>query len=88
MNDQTRELAALLEPVLSGQGYQLVDLNWRPESRGWMLRLFIDRPGASITLTDCEKVSAMVSQRLDEANWHGSSYTLEVSSPGLDRHQV
>jgi len=83
-------LIAMLEPVVVGLGYELVEL----EHSGALLRLFIDRPGSEaprpeaatgISLGDCEQVSRKVSELLDAEDPIGGHYTLEVSSPGLER---
>jgi len=76
-------LIELLEPTLHGLGYDLVDIEFRLGSHS-LLRLFIDKSGG-ITLDDCEKVSHEVSGVLDVEDPIPGHYTLEVSSPGLDR---
>jgi ribosome maturation factor RimP len=81
LRDQLRELLA---PVVAGLGYQLWELEFMPRSGGGLLRLYIDSPGG-ITVDDCERVSHGVSETLDAADPIPSHYTLEVSSPGLDR---
>ncbi|HET9444940.1 MAG TPA: ribosome maturation factor RimP, partial [Steroidobacteraceae bacterium] len=86
LRDQLRELLA---PVVAGVGYQLWELEYHPRSGGGLLRLYIDSPPDSsdggISLDDCERVSRAVSETLDAADPIPSHYTLEVSSPGLDR---
>jgi ribosome maturation factor RimP len=86
LRDQLRELLA---PVVAGLGYQLWELEYHPRSGGGLLRLYIDSPDDSaergITLDDCERVSHVVSDTLDAADPIPSHYTLEVSSPGLER---
>jgi ribosome maturation factor RimP len=85
LRDQLRELLA---PVVAGLGYQLWELEFTPRSGGGLLRLYIDVPVDSpngIGLDDCERVSRGVSDTLDAADPIPSQYTLEVSSPGLDR---
>lgn len=78
------QLIQLLQPVVERLGYELWELEYA--GRG-VLRLYIDtRDSATqITLEDCERVSRQVSQVLDEADPITGEYTLEVSSPGLDR---
>lgn len=74
----------LIVPVVAAEGMELVDVEFKKEGRKWHLRIIIDKPGG-ITLSDCEKISREVGILLDVEdiiNWH---YTLEVSSPGLDR---
>ena len=83
LRDQLRELLA---PVVAGVGYQLWELEFTPRSGGGLLRLYIDaRSPNGISLDDCERVSRVVSETLDAADPIPGHYTLEVSSPGLDR---
>lgn len=85
------ELLAICEPAAAGIGYDVVDLDWRRETQGWVLRVYIDRltPGddgrAGVDLADCERVSRELSAVLDASDPVDVAYHLEVSSPGLDR---
>jgi ribosome maturation factor RimP len=81
------KLSQVTEPVIRGLGYELVDLEWNRETSGWVLRLFIDRQeGAGvISLDDCAQVSHQLSATLDVSDLISVAYSLEVSSPGLDR---
>ena len=74
----------LAEPILAEQGLELVDVEYRREAHGWVLRLYMDRPGG-ITLEDCQRVSEEFGDHLDVEDFIGHPYHLEVSSPGLDR---
>ena len=78
------QLSELLGPVVAGLGYELWELEFAPRAGGGLLRLYIDS-AEGITLEDCERVSRAVSDTLDEADPIAGQYTLEVSSPGLDR---
>jgi ribosome maturation factor RimP len=79
-------LLRLLEPVVTGAGYELVELEFSPASRRALLRVYIDRhDGAPVTLDDCEAASRAMEQVLDSADPIGREYELEVSSPGFDR---
>ena len=73
-------LLKILEPSIEALGYEVVEL----EFHGGVLRLYIDRQ-AGVTLDDCERVSRQVSAVLDVEDPIPAAYTLEVSSPGLDR---
>lgn len=73
-------LLKLLEPAIEAVGYELVELEFPPH----LLRIYIDREGG-VTVDDCEKVSRQVSSVLDVEDPIPGAYTLEVSSPGLDR---
>jgi ribosome maturation factor RimP len=77
-------LKEILLPALHSFGVEMVDLKYRLENRGWILRLFIDKEGG-ITLEDCQRVSEQVGDLLDVEDLIGHGYRLEVSSPGLDR---
>ena len=78
------ELQKLLEPTIEGLGYELTDLEVRLSGRGGLVRLTIDKPDG-IDLEDCEKVSHAASALLDVEDPVPGEYSLEVSSPGLDR---
>lgn len=77
------QLVELLAPVVSDLGYELWELEYTMQSGG-LLRLYIDS-AEGISVEDCERVSRAVSAAMDEADPIASNYTLEVSSPGLDR---
>jgi ribosome maturation factor RimP len=78
------QLRELLEPVVQSEGMELVDLEYRRESHGMVLRLFIDKEGG-VSVNDCAKVSQVVGDLLDVSDLIAAHYHLEVSSPGLDR---
>jgi ribosome maturation factor RimP len=82
-----QKLQELCEPVVTGQGYELVDLEFRNEpGSGWVLRVFIDKhQEGGVSLDDCASVSRELSAVLDVADAIGPAYSLEVSSPGLNR---
>jgi len=77
-------VAAKAAEILEPQGVELVEVEYRREGGQWVLRLFVDRPGG-ITLDDCAKVSRQVGDLLEVTDPIDHPYTLEVSSPGLDR---
>lgn len=72
------------ESLLPSMGLELVEVQFRQEGHGWVLRLFIDGP-EGVTLEQCTQVSREVSDFLDVEDLIVQSYTLEVSSPGLER---
>lgn len=79
-------LTELIQPYLMAQGVELVELEFTQPRRGRAtLRLFVDRPGGGITLDEITRVSRVVGELLDVHDPISSSYTLEVSSPGLTR---
>ncbi len=80
--EHVREIA---ERLTASQGLELVEVEFRGGGKARMLRLFIDKPGG-VTHEDCAWVSRELGTILDvEDAVPGGSYTLEVSSPGLDR---
>ena len=78
------QLEALIKPMVESLDYCLWGIEFIPRGNNSLLRIYIDRE-AGITLDDCEKVSRQVSGLLDVEDPISEEYTLEVSSPGLDR---
>jgi len=78
------QIEELLAPAIEGLGYELWACEYLPQGRYSLLRVYIDKP-EGITIEDCEQVSREVSILLDVEQPVSGSYTLEVSSPGLDR---
>jgi ribosome maturation factor RimP len=81
----TKEIVrSVAERVTSGRGFELVDVEVKRERGGHFVRLYVDKDGG-IGLDDLQSVSEEVSAILDAEDPIDSTYTLEVSSPGLDR---
>jgi len=78
-------LTELMEPVVRSEGLMLVELQWRPEGSGQVLRLYVDRPEGGVTLDECALVNRQASDLLDVEDIFPGRYRLEVSSPGLTR---
>lgn len=74
----------LTTPLITAEGMELIEVEYRRESQGWVLRLFVDRDDG-VSVEDCAAVSRMVSDLLDVEDPIHGPYHLEVSSPGLDR---
>ena len=70
--------AALLEPIVQEQGFELVDVEYVKEGGTWYLRAYIDKEGG-ITIDDCELVSRAFSDVLDREDFIEDSYIMEVS---------
>ena len=91
MSDKHSEIAELLGPTIESLGLELLGIEYLPAPGGATLRLYIDVPAdageaaRTVTIEDCEAVSREVSAQLDVADPISGNYTLEVSSPGLDR---
>jgi len=79
--DRVRQIA---DPLLLSQGFELVEVEFRREARGWVLRLYVDREGG-VTLEDCAQISQEMGRNLDVEDFILNPYVLEVSSPGLTR---
>ena len=82
--DVAQVVTDMATQLLSSQGMELVDLEYKREGREMVLRLFIDKPGG-VTLDDCAGVSRELSEILDVEDIISGHYSLEVSSPGLNR---
>jgi len=85
------KVRAIAGRVAAGYGLELFDVQFRREAPGMVLRVQIDRPGPaskeedSVSVADCANVSRDLSAIFDVEDVIPSAYTLEVSSPGLDR---
>ena len=73
----------IAEEILANTDYELVDVEYVKEC-DWFLRVYIDKEGG-IGLDDCQEVSGLLDEKLEELNIINDRYILEVSSPGLDR---
>jgi ribosome maturation factor RimP len=84
---QTVEARAqeLLESIVAGEGLELLEVEFVREREGWVLRLFIDKPGGRVGLDECSQVSRAVDTVLDVEDIIPHEYNLEVSSPGVNR---
>lgn len=84
MTFRTSALQELFEPSVTALGYDFVAVELTGDGSQTILRVYIDLPGG-ITVHDCEQVSRQISAILDVEDPVPGEYTLEVSSPGLDR---
>ena len=80
----TQSVTELIEPGLLADGLELVDVEFNKEGKNWILRIYIDREGG-VTLVDCQKVSRLAGDLIEVEEVIEPVYTLEVSSPGLNR---
>jgi ribosome maturation factor RimP len=84
-------IRAIAERVAASRGLTVWEIQSRREAPGHVVRVFIDRPGPaataeeSVSIEDCEQVNREMSTILDVEDPLPFAYTLEVSSPGLDR---
>jgi len=79
-----RILEAEVTPIVNQSGAELIDIIYRREAGTMVLRLIVDKPGG-ITLDELTAINRHVGDDLDKSNVVSDAYTLEVSSPGLDR---
>lgn len=84
VSSKLEQLQALLAPVVEGLGYQCWGIEYVSQGKHSVLRIYIDKEGG-ILVEDCETVSRQASAILDVEDPISSEYTLEVSSPGMDR---
>ncbi len=80
----TDALTGLIEPTVTGLGYELWGIERQRLGQRQLIRIYIDAP-AGIALEDCERVSGQVGDLLEAENAVRGDYVLEVSSPGMDR---
>lgn len=84
MNAREDQIERLLTPAVEALGCELWGVELMSQGRHSKLRVYIERP-EGVTVDDCERVSREVSDLLDVEDVFASAYTLEVSSPGMDR---
>jgi ribosome maturation factor RimP len=80
-----KKVAELLEPHIERLGFELVTIEFRRGTKNSLLRLLVDRPEGGITLNDLERLSPILGDLLDVYDPVDGRYTLEVSSPGINR---
>jgi len=89
VSDKAVQIAAMLAPTIRSLGVELLGAEYLPSPGSAVLRLYIDVPADGeprlVTIEDCEAVSREVSAQLDVEDPISGNYTLEVSSPGIDR---
>lgn len=78
-------LEELVAPLVADLGYEFVGLEYQSNPKHRLLRIYIDRDDGGVNLDDCERVSREVSALLDVEDPINGQYSLEVSSPGIDR---
>ena len=90
VNEKAWEIA---EPILKNEGLELVHVDYLREGDRWVLRMYIDKPGSDdkgkgVDLEDCQRASHAVETALDVSDVVPHEYSLEVSSPGIERPQT
>lgn len=77
-------MRALAEPLAKELGLIIWDVTFTKEGRGWYLRIFIDKEGG-VGIDDCVDLTRAINPVLDSEDPIPQEYTLEVSSPGINR---
>lgn len=75
----------MAEPLAGDAGLEIVDIDYRREGRGLMLRFYLDRAGGGVTLDDLTPMSRLLGDVMDAHDVIPGRYTLEISSPGINR---
>ena len=85
--DIPEEMRALIEPIVDDHGLELVDVDLKRGGAPWTLRVIVDTPAGDglVPVDECARVSREIGSHLDAGDLIPVRYTLEVSSPGLDR---
>ena len=74
----------IVKPFADELSLQIWDIVFKKEGTDWYLRIFIDKEGG-VSVDDCVDLTPLITEPLDEADLISHSYTLEVSSPGIER---
>ncbi len=81
---RTAQIQSRIEPILADQGLELVELICSPRGGQLQVRLLVDRVGG-VTIQQCARANQLIGEALESETMIPGSYTIEVSSPGLDR---
>jgi|UniRef100_A0A7V3VUF4 ribosome maturation factor RimP len=79
-----QKIETIVKGIIEPMDFRIYDIQFNEVSR--TLKIFIDREQGGITIRDCERVSNAISNVLDNSDIIDFQYTLEVSSPGIERH--
>ena len=84
MQTHAEQIRQLAEPLLTSEGMELILVECLKMRSQWLVRIYMDREGG-VTVDDCAQISNQLGDLLDVHDTPPGPYTLEVSSPGLDR---
>ena len=85
MNMDLQQLEVLIESLLSEHGYKLFECTLKHSKGTANIDVLIDKPAGGISLEACGQINRHIVKKIDEEGFYGDDYTLNVSSPGLDR---
>ena len=85
MKNAAEQIAELIAPTVEALGLELWGIELQQQGKYSLLRVYIENRENGVSIEDCEKVSRQVSALLDVEDPISGEYTLEVSSPGMDR---
>ena len=85
MKNAAEQIAELIAPTVEALGLELWGIELQQQGKYSLLRIYIENREDGVSIEDCEKVSRQVSALLDVEDPISGEYTLEVSSPGMDR---
>jgi ribosome maturation factor RimP len=85
MQPHEEQIWQLAEPLLAAAGMELVQVECLKMQARWLVRIYMDREEGGVTVDDCALISNQLGDLLDVHDVPPGPYTLEVSSPGLDR---
>ncbi len=87
--DVTGRVREILDGYLDGRDLEVYNVEYRKEGPDWKLKVFLDKPADCeqeyVNIEECEDVNRYLSDQLDAIDLIDRSYTIEVSSPGMDR---
>ncbi len=83
--DELEQIGTIAEQVIQDNDLYLVDIELKGSPGNRMIWIYVESEKGNISLNRCAEISREVNFLLDAAGWHGKKYTLNVSSPGLDR---
>ncbi len=88
MKADLEKARGVIERIIVPLGYELIDLRYLSETGGWVLRAYVDRTGGGMTVGDCQTVSREIETVLEIEEVVPERYSLEVTTPGLNRPLV
>jgi ribosome maturation factor RimP len=86
MSEISERIREIIQPLIEEKKFELYEVEFKKETQGWVLRIFVDNQTRNITLDECADLSHVIGEHFDDIeNMDLHNFSLEVSSPGLDR---